>query len=353
MPYLAAALAIFGAASTAFAFQGGFGAGGGRAGSGPNAIVGRVLDPSGKPVADTFVTALTPRPSGARPFVFVSALLHTITDERGEFRLDGLYLGQFYVVALPHNPIRGPNNQLNRSGFGRTFFPNVSNVHDAKMVTVTPSAVTRADITLVPAGLSVIAGTVIGSSGQPVPGGVVGIAHGDGLFGLDTRGVPIRPDGTFAAPALPPGTYFLEFHESAWPPPRDVIPKVSGAKVVVAGADVAGVRVLPIAMVVVTGRLVVNPADRSLLQPSTIQIGASPINFDGNPGPQRPGIVRNDLTFEFRTWPSAGRVRITFQAREWPIKAIRLNGVDVTDKPIDFMEGKELSGLEIELLKRP
>jgi hypothetical protein len=353
MPLLAATLTILASASTAFTLQGGFGAGGGRASGGPNAITGRVLDPSGKPVPDIFVTALAPIPSGGRPFSFVSARLHTITNERGEFRLEGLYLGQFYVVALPHNPVRGANNQLNRSGFGKTFFPNASNLSDAKMVTVTTSAVATTDITLVPADLSVISGTVIGSRGQPVPGGLVGIAHGDGLFGLDTRGVSIRPDGTFTAPALPPGTYFLKFYEGAWPPPRDVIPRVSGTKVIVAGADVTGVRVVPIAMVLARGRLVVSPADRPSLEPSTIQIAASPINFDGNPGPQRPGIVRDDLTFEFRTWPSAGRIRVTFQGREWPITAIRLNGVDVTDKPIDFIEGKELSGLEVELVKRP
>ena len=34
------------------------------------------------------------------------------------------------------------------------------------------------------------------------------------------------------------------------------------------------------------------------------------------------------------------------------MKAIRLNGVDVTDKPIEFVAGKDVSGLEIELVKR-
>jgi hypothetical protein len=31
------------------------------------------------------------------------------------------------------------------------------------------------------------------------------------------------------------------------------------------------------------------------------------------------------------------------------VKAIRLNGVDITDEPIDFKEGEPLSGIEIEL----
>ena len=346
------ALFALATASPARPFQG-LGAGGSHPGVPTTAITGRVLDASGKAVPDTFVTALKPLPSGGRLFSPVDVRLYSITNDRGEFRLDGLYPGQFYVVALPHNPVRNPMNELNRSGFGRTFFPNVADPDRAQKVAVTPSGISRADITLVPAELSTVSGTVIGSTGEPVQGGLLGISHGDGLFGLDTRGVSIRSDGTFAAPALSPGTYFLEFHEGAWPPPHDVIPKVSGAKAVVAGGGVTNVRVVPIEMVHVTGRLVVDPLDRASLQPSMIQIAASPVNFDGNPGPQRPGNVHDDLTFEFRTWPSAGKIRAFFQGREWPIKAIRLHGVDVTSTLIDFIEGREMSGIEIELVKPP
>jgi len=332
-------------------FQG-LGAGGSHPGVPASAITGRVLDASGKPVPDTFVTALKPLPSGGRPFSPVDVRLYSITNDHGEFRLDGLFPGQFYVVALPHNVVRSPMNLPNRSGFGRTFFPNVTNPDKAQKIAVTPSANSRADITLVPAELSTVSGTVIGSTGQPVQGGLLGIAHGDGLFGLDTRGVSIRSDGTFAAPALWPGTYFFEFHEGPWPPPRDVIPKVSGAKAIVPSGGTI-VRVVPIEMVHATGRLVVNPVDRASLQPSMIQIAASPVDFDGNPGPQRPGNVHDDLTFEFRTWPSTGKIRAFFQGTEWPIKAIRLHGVDVTRTPIDFIEGQEISGIEIELVTPP
>jgi hypothetical protein len=256
-----------------------------------------------------------------------------------------------YVVALPHNPVVDRGNQLNRSGYGKTFYPNATELRDAKLVNVTPSGPARADIALAPVRLAIVSGTVIGSSGRPVSGGVLEVAHGDGLFGLDSRGLQIRPDGTFIAPALAPGTYFLQFHESAWPPPRGVIPTVSGAKVTVATADVTHVRVQPIAMVRASGRLVVNPADRSSLQPSALTVGAAPVEYDGNPGPQRPGVPNDDLTFEFKTWPSTGRIRLLPEL-DWSIKAIRLNGVDMTDKPIEFMQGTEITGLEIEIVKR-
>ena len=329
--------------------QGGAGAGRGGASTKSNAIVGRVVDTAGRPVSDVFVTALRPEPARSRQFSFVSARLGSVTDARGEFRLDGLSLGPVYLVALPHNPAL-PANQLNRSGYGRTFYPGATDVKDAKTVMVTIPGPAQVEIRLAPARLSVVSGTVIGAKGQPVARGTLGIAHGDGLFGLDSRAVPVRADGTFIAPGLPPGTYFLQFHESAWPPARGEVPLVSGAKVILAGEDVTGVRVIPILMVRATGRLILDPATRSALSPSAVHVGASPVDFDGNPGPQQPGTVNADLTFEFRTWPSAGRIRVQLPPG-WSVKAIRLNGIDVTDKPIDFVEGRVVSGLEIELVR--
>ena len=102
-----------------------------------------------------------------------------------------------------------------------------------------------ADIRLLAAVLSVVSGTVIGQSGQPAREGTLQIAHGDGLFGMDSMAMLIRPDGSFMLTALPPGTYFLAFHESGWPPPRGEVPLISNEKIIVNGQDLAGVRVAP------------------------------------------------------------------------------------------------------------
>jgi hypothetical protein len=338
--------------------QQGAGAQGGGAGrsqptNAANAIVGRVLDPSGKPVPGTFVTALRPEPSGGpggRPFSFVSALLHTMTNERGEFRLDGLSFGEFYVVAMPHNAPTGLDGRVNRSGYAISFFPGVTKIEEAKRVAVSVVGPAPADIVLVPVRLATIAGTVIGSTGQPIAGRPVALTHGDGLFGLDSQGLSVRPDGRFLIAGVPPGTYFLLYY--AEPLQRGVIPKVSRAEVAVAGADIANVRVLPLDMVRATGRAVIDPAARSSLQPSTIHVSAFPFPADGNPGAQQAGDLKEDLTFEFRTWPGIGRIRVAIQPAIWTLKAVRRNGVDVTGKDIDFVQGTEISGLEVELVKR-
>lgn len=113
-----------------------------------------------------------------------------------------------------------------------------------------------ADIVMQPVPLSVVSGTVIGSNGEPAPNARIRIARGDGLFGVAGMEFTSRPNGSFAVPGIDPGTYFLHFSEGVWPPPREVeTPLISGAKVVVAGADVPNVRVVPISMVQGSGHL--------------------------------------------------------------------------------------------------
>ena len=306
-----------------------------------------------RPSRATFITALRPAP--ARPYGFepVSVQLKTETDEHGNFVLDGLAPGEYYVIAVPRNPAVDAAGRLNASGYANTFHPSAVHVADAARVRVAPFARATANITLAPTPLRTVTGTVTGAAGRPVPGGLLMLGRGDGLFGLFSGAIQIRPDGSFAVAGLQPGTYYLHFRESAWPPPRGVAPDISGATVVVRDADIANVRVVPVPMVRGTGRVVIDAAARSSLRVSEITVGGSPIDFSGNPGPQLPGAVKEDLTFEFRTWPSVGRLRVSGLPSTWTVKAIRVNGVDATDKPIDFVAGRDVVGIEIELIGGP
>jgi len=192
---------------------------------------------------------------------------------------------------------------------------------------------------------------VTASSGRQAAGETLRISNGDGLFGIDGTSTTISPDGSFTLSGLPPGTYFLHMREGVWPPPRDVIPKVSVATVIVADRDVTDVRVQPFPMVRATGRVVIDPALRSSL-PHDIRIGSRPFDLQGNPGPDRPGIVRGDLTFELHAWPRPAEIVIASRS-EWSVARVRLNGVDVTRTGIDFRAGHDVTGLEIELTRAP
>ena len=239
-----------------------------------------------------------------------------------------------------------------RSANRITYFPGVANAEGAKTVTVTHAVPVRADITMVPTRLVAASGSVIGSSGRPISGGSLLLAHGDGLFGIDGRRLSISAEGRFAV-LLPPGTYHLHYRENVSIPLAPDGWKVSGATIVVADRDLSAIRVAPIRMVTVTGRVVIDPSMGELAKRGGIRVGASPLDFDGNPGPQIPGTVKEDLTFEFRTWPSRGIVRIHAEGRELVPRAVRINGDLIDRRNVVFAAGRPLSGLEIDLRDQP
>ncbi len=317
---------------------------------GVRVIEGRVLNPEGDPVPNVFVTVLRPDPLGERPFIPDSVKLFSVTNSQGEFRLDPVTVGKQYLVALPQNLAPGPVSRFNRNGYGRTFYPSSADIAGAEMVSVTPIKPTRVNITILPARLALVSGTIFLASGQPATGGVLRVALGDGFFGLGGRGFSIRPDGQFIVPALAPGTYHLHYPEGPWPPPLGQPVVISTATVTVAGSDVTGVRVAPIVPIRVTGRVTVEPTGS--VGPAAAQVLVSGSRVDGNPGPTRPlGTVNDDLTFEFRAWPGANRIRVRLPDA-WVVRSIRLNGVDVSKQPVDFQAGKDVTGLDVAIARR-
>jgi hypothetical protein len=315
----------------------------------PTGITGRVLDASGAPVEGALVSVLHPDTTRAYGFVPVSVQLKAETDVDGRYVLDGLRPGEYYVIAVPRNPPFDRASRPNRAGHANTFHPGATRVADAARVRVAVG-LTTAGITLAPAKLAAVSGVVMGSSGQPAANVKVGLARGDGLFGLFWAVFSTGADGRFGLAGLQPGTYYLHYREGVWPPPRDVIPKVSGATVVVNESDVTNVRVMPIAMVRGSGRLLVAPADRSSLSVAGLTVAGVPVDFNGNPGPTRGGAVKEDLTFEFLAWPAVGRLRVGGLPPAWEIGAVRVNGVEM--KTLEFVSGKDMAGIEIALVRR-
>jgi hypothetical protein len=241
------------------------------------------------------------------------------------------------------------DGRLNRSGYGITYYPSAARAELAQPVTVNVRAPQRADIRLRSVPLAAVRGVVIDSHDRPAAAGTLLVAHGDHLFGVDSGGVRLRPDGSFGIAGLVPGTYFLQYHEGVWPPPRDATPLVSGAKVEVDGQDVTGVRVTPIRMVRASGRVIVPDALRGDVPRGGVTVDVTPIDFDGNPGPNRPGALKDDLSFELATWPGPHRLIVSGMPYAWRIKTVRYRGIDVTAKGIDFAGPETMSGIEIEL----
>ena len=237
---------------------------------------------------------------------------HVLTDAHGDYLFTQVPLGEVFVVAIPKNAAL-VDGRLNRSGYKRgvTYYPSAARVEEALPVTVNVRAAQKADIRLTSVPLAAVGGT---SSSTPTIGRPpvrrrwTLVARGDHLFGVAGGGVALHPDGSFGIAGLSPGTYFPQYREGTWPPPRDVTPLVSGATVVIDGSDMNGVRVSPIHMG--TG---VGAGDCA----GGIAGGRSACRrhrwhranrFRGQPW-SRPTrrALKDDLTFECATWPGPHR----------------------------------------------
>jgi hypothetical protein len=315
----------------------------------PNSIGGRVTGPDGAGVAGVVITVLerTDSPGGSRIHP-VNVKTHVLTDAHGDYLLTQVPLGEVFVVAIPKNAALA-DGRLNRSGYGVTYYPSAARVEEALPITVNVRAAQKADIRLTAVPLAAVSGVVFDSHDRPATSGTLLVARGDHLFGVDGGGVPLHPDGSFGIAGLSPGTYFLQYREGTWPPPRDVTPLVSGATVVIDGKDTNGVRVTPIHMVRGSGRVIVPEELRGDVPRAGVTVGTAPIDSEGNPGPARPGGLKDDLTFEFATWPGPHRLVVSGMPYAWRIKAVRYRGADVTSKGINFTGPDVVSGIEIEL----
>jgi hypothetical protein len=69
-------------------------------------------------------------------------------------------------------------------------------------------------------------------------------------------------------------------------------------------------------------------------------------------GGMMPAPVQEDWTFTVRVTPVKSRIGVSTPAG-WSVKAVRLNGVDVTDSGIDFKRNQDVRGVEIEVTNHP
>jgi hypothetical protein len=320
-------------------------------------ITGRVTA-SGNPSYGALVTVLhetDPFQSGKPRLSPRDARLVARTDRRGEFRLTNVPAGRYFLVALP--PFTG-TAPADRRGHAVTYYPGALESSEAREITVSGGESVETDIRLIPRRVSVISGVAIGSNGRPLSNGIVQLGFGGPLFGIGSTTLPISRDGSFTSPALPPGTYSLQTTDGQGPVAMSRVPNpvMSGARVTVAEADVSGVRVEPIRMVRLRGRVVAS-GGRSV---RGLSVGALPLEPGGPMGPQRPGIVDVDGNFEFRTWPGRVVVRVLSatpappgsgrgRSSELRSRVVRLNGADVTKTGIDVLPARDVAGLVIEL----
>ena len=278
------------------------------------------------------------------------------TNDIGEFRLFGIAPGQYYLSATWRNPngIAPAENPNDRTAYAPLYFPGTVNVNEAQRVTLMAGQ-ELSDVVFVlkPIKAARVSGTVLGADGKPMTPGTVIVAQTNAGFGMSMAGMTqIRPDGSFIVTGLAPGTYMLRTQRMG--PPGEG-PETGMATVTITGDDVPNVVMIAAKPSILTGRIVVDPSALASLPP-VLMIGVQPAEFIGIPAPPPPPArVADDFTFETKSPP--GRMRVTLGGMGpppagWAVRAVRVNGVDVTDAGIEIQPAEDVTGVELELTNK-
>lgn len=204
----------------------------------PGAVAGKLQTIDGIPaVAVRVAVVAVPRGQGLpgqspNYFELANATDRTLTDNEGNFRLQEIVPGRYYLIAgaAPHG----------------TYYPDASHLLDAMVITVEPGTeVPDLNFKLLHRLGGKLSGRV--NTNMALLGPKTATATGGTLEEL--LEVPVRADGSFEFGHLPPGKYLV----SLYPP----TPGIASYPITVGETDVSGVELVPLPTRKVSGRIVV------------------------------------------------------------------------------------------------
>lgn len=320
-------------------------------------ITGRIVDEFGEPTADVSVVPMRYQyQQGRRRLVPVGRMSQT--NDIGEFRLFGLPPGQYYLSATLRSNMMGMTDATSddRSGYAPTYYPGTPNVAEAQRLNVAlGQSLSDVNMALVQTRTARITGTAVDSSGRPLAGGFLMLMSRTGPMVMSSGGSMIRPDGSFTLSNVAPGEYTLNAQMPGMPGDGA---EFAATTITVSGDDVNNVQLVGSRMITITGRIIVNAEAAKALQPSTMRVVASPLNPDQMVMGGGSGRINDDLSFELRARPGLQVIRLApsgpgMTASGFMTKAVRHNGVEITDTGMEFRPNEDVSGVEIELTNQP
>jgi protocatechuate 3,4-dioxygenase beta subunit len=320
-------------------------------------ISGRITDEFGEPVANAAVTAIrigyggggTRRalPAGGRNG-------RDTTDDLGQFRLFGLSPGEYYVTAAIRAPGGGAadDDGADVIGLAPTYYPGASSLAEAQRVAVGLGQETmNVSFALVATKLVRVSGTVVDSSGaSPAAGGMVMLMPADGRSGLPLfsgGGGRIEQTGRFRMTNVAPGRYLLQVRTGRRGGEFGRMPIVVGSD------DVDNVMIVTAPGATASGHVVVEQQARTAsLAPEQITVVSRPADADAAPMPGNNGArVAGDWTFQLGDLVDTRLFRANVP-QGWTLRAVLLDGRDITDEPLQLSPGQTLTGLQIVLTNR-
>jgi hypothetical protein len=305
------------------------------------------------------------------------------TNDLGQFRIYGLPPGDYYVSAtLRSGPEmmmafemagggQGPTGSTPSSGYAPTYFPGTSSAAEAQKISLAVGQEASADFGLLPVRLARISGIVMSSEGKPLAGAMVNVTSSSrtsevGMLAIGNSTRTSR-DGAFTLNGVAPGDYTLQarsmqvmttsdgggrtmvFTARLGGGDGDGQSEAGSVPVSVGGEDLANVVLVTSKGGTAAGRVIFEDGAKPPTLTS-IRVSAMAVDlempFFGGPAT---AAVKADGAFEMKGVTGQRLFRLMNPPPGWTLKAVRLNGVDVTDTGVDFKTGDAIAGVEIVL----
>ena len=306
------------------------------------AIEGRVLDEAGEPLSRMNVIAARVM-AGTDVAQRVGHEAAT-TDDLGRYRIYGLEPGE-YVVAVEGRsvPVAGmqrPGIRLSLTeqqlmAFLTTFHPSTLDESSAQRIQLTPGRdAVSIDIAAVRARRLRVSGLVLDSHGVPVPSANGAFSRAGGLTAT-SHGFTADAAGRFAVAAVEPGEYTLVVGGGSWSTPIASTGRPETAELpMTIATDADDIVVVTQPGISLSGRVVLSdaaPASAPRMRIAFRRGDTSPMR-----SPDREATVGEDLRFQADDLFGPRLVRVSGLSSGWAVKAVLLNGADITDVPTVF-----------------
>ncbi len=321
-------------------------------------ISGRIVDETGEPIPRVRVFAMrTAYFEGRRRLVPVATDTNTTTDHAGHYRIVGLMPGSYFVMSDVRETWTVVENGIEQTlGYAPTYFPGTPSVGNARRITVGVSEeASHNDFPLISGRAATVSGTATDSEGRPLAGRRVSVMQefrgpGFGTLMNTGSGAPVKADGSFRIPHLPPGEYTLQ--TSAATKEGASTQETAAVPIVLDGIDLDNVILATSNGWSLSGQVVADGGMSPTGFMAGFRIVAHPINghqsAQGSPGTAAldNGRVRDNGTFTVSGIFGPARLRAAVPDT-WIVKAITQNGRDVTDTVFEPTNGDVLSGFQV------